>query len=604
MQFRHVHAGLVVVALALASCRSGGDGPPPGPSVSANITSISRTQSIADAAQTVTVRVTVANPPAGDLWADLEFSGTSVSFADWNSVSETVADVNVWLRTPGDLAPGTYTGSVRFQVCTNSTCTTQVQGSPITIPVELVVTAAPSITISANPAQINATTVMQSTGSPSPRETVTLTLSSPVQSLQVIQAAHSNTIIVNAWGSLTSPTTIELRVDFVSPDFYYVGTHTDTLQVTLCYTFPCVNPVVPTPVSIPVSYTIEVPGALPEPGIDPLAPSWTETLPHNVIDAEYSQALDAIVMISTYPANALYVYDVDMRTEAQVLLSKVPMSLSVGPDGLKTAVGHDALVTYIDLTQIGQAGDPKILLNISTAAFDVVVDGRGYVHAFPLFDQWEEMHSVEVATNTEYIGLGSILAQERAKLHPSGDYIYGVDTGSSPGDIEKFDIRTVPTTLLYDSPYHGTYEPCWNLWIAESGLHIYTACGVTFRASEIPADDLLYAGSLALTGPNQRIHALSQTDEQREIALIEGDYINCATYGAAALLCYMHLTLFESDFLNRTAVYSFAPITVAGKAYSQRGLFVFHSADGTRKFTVSRLYGIPNPNAEFYLSEL
>ena len=45
-------------------------------------------------------------------------------------------------------------------------------------------------------------------------------------------------------------------------------------------------------------------------------------------------------------------------------------------------------------------------------------------------------------------------------------------------------------------------------------------------------------------------------------------------------------------------------MTVAGTAYAQRGIFVFHSADGTRKFAISTLDEMPNPDAKYYLSEL
>jgi hypothetical protein len=31
-------------------------------------------------------------------------------------------------------------------------------------------------------------------------------------------------------------------------------------------------------------------------------------------------------------------------------------------------------------------------------------------------------------------------------------------------------------------------------------------------------------------------------------------------------------------------------------------LFVFHGANGANKYLISRLHGMPNPNAKFYLS--
>ena len=40
----------------------------------------------------------------------------------------------------------------------------------------------------------------------------------------------------------------------------------------------------------------------------------------------------------------------------------------------------------------------------------------------------------------------------------------------------------------------------------------------------------------------------------------------------------------------------------AGQAYAQRGLFVFYSADGTRRFLISMLPGEADPAAQYYVS--
>lgn len=115
---------------------------------------------------------------------------------------------------------------------------------------------------------------------------------------------------------------------------------------------------------------------------------------------------------------------------------------------------------------------------------------------------------------------------------------------------------------------------------------------------------MVYSGALALTRANTynwRIRSLSQSQALGEIALIEHDYFYCEiapTHGP----CYEHLAYYGSDFLNRLAVYGIGPLTVGGTAYAQRGLFVFHDAVGTNKYLLSRLFGMPNPDAEYCLS--
>jgi hypothetical protein len=332
---------------------------------------------------------------------------------------------------------------------------------------------------------------------PSPAIPFSVSFSAPVVGTPQVVLSNSGGFIAGSTNSMTSPTKLDGMVYLTQPSSMPLGISTDTLTVNICYASNCVNRVTAAPIQIPVSYTVQAYGPRPEPGVPTFTPTRVNPLPHNVIDAEYSQALDAIVTVASYPRNALYVYDVNQRTERELALNKLPTAVSIAPNGLNAAVGHDALITYVDLSKVGVAGAPAPkVLNVSTNVYDIVADGRGRVHAFPLEDQWVNLHTVTVATNAESIGVGVFYDSEHARLHPSGDYIYGANNGISPGDLEKFDIRTLPTQRLYDSPYHGTYEPCGNLWFDESGASIYTACANVFRTSLNQASDMVYAGAL------------------------------------------------------------------------------------------------------------
>ena len=65
--------------------------------------------------------------------------------------------------------------------------------------------------------------------------------------------------------------------------------------------------------------------------------------------AEYSTALDRIVMISANP-NQLHIYDAVSGADTKVNLAKAPVALSVSPDGLFAAVAHDLSVSYVNLS--------------------------------------------------------------------------------------------------------------------------------------------------------------------------------------------------------------------------------------------------------------
>src|SRR5271166_3378347 len=74
----------------------------------------------------------------------------------------------------------------------------------------------------------------------------------------------------------------------------------------------------------------------------------TRPLPYNPVTAEYSNALDRIILISANP-NQLHIFDPVNNSDTVVNLPKPPLSLSVSLDGMHAAVGHDALISYVNL---------------------------------------------------------------------------------------------------------------------------------------------------------------------------------------------------------------------------------------------------------------
>ncbi|MGB7931203.1 MAG: hypothetical protein WCH04_03110, partial [Gammaproteobacteria bacterium] len=202
-----------------------------------------------------------------------------------------------------------------------------------------------------------------------------------------------------------------------------------------------------------------------------------------VIDAEYSNQLDRIVMVATNP-NTLHVLDPVSGSDVSVALPLSPTSVSIGPDGQFAAVGHDGYFSYIDLSQ----GQLLSTYSVSTDVLDIVLAGNGYVYAFPRQDQWENIRCIELATGNETLHTGNfVYAGTLARLHPNGTDIYGADNGLSPSDIEKYSIAGGTAQYLYDSPYHGTYAMGGELWFTEDGSRIFTRSGNVFRSSSAQA---------------------------------------------------------------------------------------------------------------------
>jgi hypothetical protein len=597
-----VAALAAVSLLSFTGCGGGGGGDSSAStetSMSIATTSVSAAAGYGDSAPTRTVRLTATNVPADGLYIGIEASGQAVSFVDFSPISNTQVDLVVQFREPVELPVGMATASIRVEVCYDEQCTRQVRGSPASLAASYSVTS-PS-TVELGTALVSATGYMHDTTQPQaiamvdvsnpPDNTLTFVLTQAATNVQSVTNLSGNTNVVN------------LQLNFRMAAYAGVGVHTEDVSVRACYDSSCVREVPGSPLVIHTTYTVSS-SVPPEPGLTPLPYVSRTPLSHDVIDAEYDRALDAVVMVSSSPTNALYLYDVSDGTERQLSLNSSPTAVSVSPDGQFAAVGHDALITHVDLQALIAGAPVTKLLNVSTVVFDVVLDGRGNVHALPAADQWVSVHSVEVATNTETLGTGSLYAGTRGRLHPSGDYMYTANNGLSPSDIAKYDVRSGTANELYDSPYHGDYAMCGDVWLAENGATIYTKCGNTFRSSTTQSQDMVYSGRLQLSTSQYygfAIQALSQAEATKEIMLIEADSYECAPHSASNR-CYTHLALYESDFLNRAALYSLPSIELGGSTYSQRGAFVFHSNDGLHRYMISRLYGAPGATQPHYLT--
>jgi PKD repeat protein len=321
-----------------------------------------------------------------------------------------------------------------------------------------------------------------------------------------------------------------------------------------------------------VSLVVSDPGAtLPEQVVAITAYPAMAPLAHRVLDAEYSRALDAIVMIDEAP-NALYVYDPVAKTEKKVLLPLAATAVSVSPDGLFAAVGHNAYVSYVDLT----AGTLVKSLPVTADVGDVVLAGNGYAYVFPRVDQWVTLHSVLIATGAESTA-STIRAGTRARLHPGGVAMYGANNGLSPSDIEKYSIASGTASYLYDSPYHGDYAMCGNLWFSEDGARIFTACGNVFRATSTQATDMTYAGALeATTGVR---HLAESTAAGEVVAVPSVSYFGSGHEDESILV-------FAADFLTQKPSVAVSPFITAAGSFAGHGRFVFWSADASRRYAL------------------
>ena len=297
-------------------------------------------------------------------------------------------------------------------------------------------------------------------------------------------------------------------------------------------------------------------------------------LPFRVVDAEYSRELEQIVMVSAEP-NRLIMLDPASGEFAELPLNLLPSSVSVGPDGLSAAVGHNGYITVVALRPLAEVD----VLTVSADLSDVVLSGNGYVYGFPRIDQWVDLHSVELATGDETSSYG-LRAGTVGRLHPSGDRMYGADRGLSPSDIERYDIAEGTAVLSYDSPYHGDYPMCGDLWFSEDGARIFTACGYIFRASNVREDDMTYNGSLE-GGPS--VQHLASSSAAGLVAVVHRQNLS---FGQVEPAQAGQLTIYGGDFLGQRQSLDLPRFEAGGTEYASEGRFLFFNSSGTRLYAL------------------
>jgi hypothetical protein len=214
-------------------------------------------------------------------------------------------------------------------------------------------------------------------------------------------------------------------------------------------------------------------------------------LTNQIIDAEYDDINNVIITVNS--DLTLKKLNPATSTSTQVTLNKVPTCISVGQNGNYAIVGHNGMISYVNLTTMTIEAEHSV----SCDAIDIILAPNGYAYVFPRADQWETIRCINLSTGTEtqHTG-GSIYAGTRAKLHPNGQAIYGADRGLSPSDFEKYDISAGTAKYLYDSPYHGDYAFSGDIWISEHGNLLFARSGKVFKSTTTQATDMVYTGNI------------------------------------------------------------------------------------------------------------
>ena len=298
-----------------------------------------------------------------------------------------------------------------------------------------------------------------------------------------------------------------------------------------------------------------------------------------VIDAEYDRANDVLVAVTEAPNRLLKLYP-ETQTIQSVQLDYVPTCVSVAPNGSHAAVGHNGSFSYVNL---GSLSVQKVY-SVTADALDIVLAPNNWAYVFPRQDQWEQIRCINLATGAETPSTdGQIYAGTRAKLHPSGTYIYGADNGLSPSDFEKYAISGGTAQLLYDSPYHGDYDFGGDLWFSDDGNRIFARSRNVFKSSTQQSIDMTYNG--ALTGDGY-ISTLDHSSAANKIYAVFSDGLFVWDFKPSN-----QIRKYDAQFLGFQGTETLPGFltpdgTGGGTASVARGYFGFFNAAGSKYYVL------------------
>ncbi len=285
----------------------------------------------------------------------------------------------------------------------------------------------------------------------------------------------------------------------------------------------------------------------------------------NVVDSDYSVALNRIIAVASSP-NELHIYDPAAQTDAVVSLNLAPTCVSVAPDGLHAAVGHDGYVSYVDL----QARTLLRVFPVQSPVGAVLLAGNGYIYVPSSL--LSGMLSIQIATGAITIANTGGASGSSARLEPNGKYFY-----TFPG-LYKWDITNGPAVFYSSAPFGGNYGNTG--WLFQDGSDIIGGSGQVFTSSDVKAQDGLYVGAFP-TG----IQWAANSSALQSTAVIP--YTSPYPY-PPTLLFDTQLHFFGETYLGSSGSIPLPQVIVGSNSYLAHGRFAFWNSSATSLYVVQR----------------
>jgi hypothetical protein len=291
-------------------------------------------------------------------------------------------------------------------------------------------------------------------------------------------------------------------------------------------------------------------------------------LPFRPIAAEYSLSLDRIVIISSGPER-IHIYDPVTAGDREVALAKPPLSLAMSPDGSHAAVGHDGLISYVNLNT---ATLEKTFV-ISGPASNVALSPSWIYVTPPPYYREPRPLSVNIAT-AAVTPNDSLIPLSSGRLNTAFQAIYG--QGFSFDDLNRYDVSAGPMTATANSVYHPDYPFCGPVFFSPDETRVYNGCGgVAYASSDAKLDRRYFTRISGVV----LLQALTESAALKQVALIRRNTGTAVDEDTAVIL-------HDSQYLNPIGRFPLADFAAGARTFKSHGKWVFFNAGGTALYAV------------------
>jgi hypothetical protein len=208
----------------------------------------------------------------------------------------------------------------------------------------------------------------------------------------------------------------------------------------------------------------------------------------NPLSARYSKKLQRLVLIDK-DSSLAFIIDPNTCTCLPVPLSRPPRCLTLNLGGTMAAIGHDSLVSLINLTDMTVGTIP-----VPVQSDDIMMNDSN-IYIIPLGDQWVNIFVVNIHSKKRFFADGIIPSASTGIMHQSGTALYTVDYGISPQTMNKFKV-------LPDTAFLAPLAPGWpeenmgTIWFSDDSGYILSSSGKVFHRSTDSTVDMSLAGTI------------------------------------------------------------------------------------------------------------